>query len=354
MNHQPKILVTPLNWGLGHATRCSMIIDALIAKGWEVGVATSGIALVWLKKRYPDLPMHELPDYGITYQRKGSFMLKLLTMAPAIFKKIEREHGRVQELVRKYHYTGIISDNRFGTHHPDVPTAFITHQLHVMVPFGKGLVHWMNSRFIRRFDQCWIPDFAEPSKRLAGELSAPLFPMKNYHFIGPLTTFKGLKPTPFRYKFLALLSGPEPQRSILEEKLFSQLQATGEKCLLVRGTNKSGGLPSTSKIEVIDLLSAEEVEQSVNQSEIVICRSGYSTIMDLCLMGKKAILVPTPGQTEQEYIAKRLHKLGHAPAMNQKRLDLSEALKMLELNKGLPKLGPYHPPFDEIFKLFEA
>ena len=354
MSPKPHILVTPLNWGLGHATRCSMIIDALLERDWEVGIGTSGIALIWLKQRYPNLVFHELPDYGITYQRKGSFMLRLLRLAPSIFKKIDAEHTQVEHLVRKYGYTGIISDNRFGTYHKNIPTAFITHQLHVIVPFGAALVRWMNGRYIKNFNMCWIPDFEEPSKRLAGKLSEPLSSMKQYEFIGPLSPFKGSTRGKTKYHYMALLSGPEPQRTMLEEKVFAQLQATGKKSLLVRGTEKAGGYPSTANVEVIDLLSSEEVEQNVAVSDVIICRSGYSTIMDLCVMGKKTIFIPTPGQSEQEYIGERMRKMGYSPCISQRKFDLKEAEEMLQLNSGLPKLGPYHPPFSEMFKLFQA
>jgi len=354
MNPKPHILVTPLNWGLGHATRCSMIIDALLERGWKVGIGTSGIALTWLKQRYPELVFHELPDYGITYQRKGSFMLRLLRLAPSIFKKIDAENKQVEYLVQKFGYTGIISDNRFGTHHKKIPTVFMTHQLHVIVPLGGAVVRWMNGRYIKNFSRCWIPDFEEPSKRLAGILSKPLPSMNRYQFIGPLSPFKGSVKRSIKYTYMALLSGPEPQRTMLEEKVFAELQATGKKCLLVRGTEKPGGYPSTANVEVIDLLSSEEVEQNVSVSDVIICRSGYSTIMDLCLMGKKAIFIPTPGQSEQEYIGERMRKMGYSPSLSQRKFNLSVAAEMLELCSGLPKLGPYRPPFGEMFKIFEG
>ena len=217
MPTKSRILVAPLNWGLGHATRCIPIINALITGGYEPIIASDGIALDLLRKEFPRLKSFELASYDITYTKSGKhFKLKLLGESPKILKAIKREKKQVKQLVSEYGITGIISDNRLGVRHKKIPSVFITHQLNVL----SGDTTWISSKlhmnYIRKFKACWVPDVRkEPGlSGIMGHLNEYSIPT---YYLGVLSRFKQ-KRLPVENDLLVILSGPEPQRSLLKEK----------------------------------------------------------------------------------------------------------------------------------------
>lgn len=323
-----RVLVAPLDWGLGHATRSIPIIRELQLKGCEVIIASSGDALVLLKAEFPTVDFFELPSYKATYSQTIPLIIKVFLQLPKFLSVIWKEHGEIERIVKEYKIDLIISDNRYGCWTKRVPTVFITHQINIQMPFAlkwmQGIINYFNHRQIRKFNQCWVPDFLE--NRLTGKLTEPgKLPVK---FIGMLSRFSRTKTDDsFAYDCLALVSGPEPQRTIFEQKIrlcFSELK--GRK-ILVRG------LPGMND-EIVQLsdwdeachLSADKLQRVIEQSELVICRSGYSSIMDLVALGKKAIFVPTPGQTEQEYLADQLMKKGIAYSIRQDSFSSNDLL----------------------------
>ncbi|MDO1501789.1 glycosyltransferase [Winogradskyella maritima] len=345
-----RILVAPLNWGLGHATRCIPIINALLDFKFQVTIASDGLALDLLRKEFPNLNYLELPSYNITYPENGNFKSHFLKLAPSILKAIKSEKKVVQNYVKRHQIDGIISDNRYGVRHPNVPSVFITHQLNVM----SGATTWLSSKLqqqlISKFDVCWVPDFKdEPS--LSGNLGHSKFDKIPVKYIGPLSRLKK-KDLSLKYKLLVLLSGPEPQRTLLENSLRNQLRNYTEPMLFVRGVVTSD---NQKKIEgnvyFVDYMISADLEIAVNQSEIVLARSGYSTIMDLASLEKKAFFIPTPGQFEQEYLAKRLDELNIAPCCLQTEFNL-EKLKAVVDYSGF-KTQTSNIDFEDLFRFFE-
>lgn len=334
--HAKRIIVCPLNWGLGHATRSSKIIDELIAHNFDVHLASSGISSEWLQDRYPDLTHHKLPDYKVTYQQKGSFFTKMALQIPRVVKAIRSEQNTLQKLHREYRYDGVISDNRFGCYLSGVPSVFVTHQIQVRTPIAQGLVRKINYHYIRRFDQLWIPD--QEKRPLAGKLSENKAKLPPAQYLGILSVFdrqKKPRKNP-AYEFTALLSGPEPQRTEIENELYGEFYRSKCSCMIIRGTNTSSKNTETDRIKILNRLNSHQVQEIINDSEVVIFRAGYSSIMDLSIHGKKIISIPTPGQTEQVYLAKRLEKLGYGPSFKQGKFSLSEARKKLVMFNGLP------------------
>ncbi len=323
-----RVLVAPLDWGLGHTTRSIPIIRELQLNGWEVAIASSGDALILLKSEFPKLNFFELTSYKATYSQHVPLILKVFFQLPKFLIVIWKEHGEIERIVKEHQIDLIISDNRFGCWTKRVPTVFITHQVNIQMPFAlkwmQGIINYFNHRQIRKFNQCWVPDFLE--NRLTEKLTEPGKLLVK--FIGMLSRFSKTKTDDsFAYDYLALVSGPEPQRTIFEQKMrlcFSELK--GRK-ILVRG------LPGMSE-EIVQLsdwdeachLSSDKLQHVIEQSELVICRSGYSSIMDLVALGKKAIFVPTPGQTEQEYLADQLMKKGIAYYVRQDSFSSSDLL----------------------------
>jgi UDP:flavonoid glycosyltransferase YjiC (YdhE family) len=311
-----KILIAPLDWGLGHATRCIPIIRELIRRGCFVELAGSGNSGKLLQQEFPSLTYHEIPGYGITYPKTGrSFILKMIFQIPTILSSVRREHKWIVENHTSHQWNLIISDNRYGCWHLGVRSVFITHQLQILSGFGTfvdGLMLKLHYRMIQKFTHCWVPDIIE-KKGLAGILSHPPQLPKNVQYVGPLSRLDpNTKQNDVPQKIVVALSGPEPQRSLLELKLINILSRPEwkkEAFLFLRGLpNASPDPAQADNIQYIHHLNSKAFAETLSSAKIVICRSGYSSVMDLVRLQKKAVLIPTPGQTEQEYLADWLTK----------------------------------------------
>jgi uncharacterized protein (TIGR00661 family) len=347
-----RILVAPLNWGLGHATRCMPIIKGLLNQGFEPVIASDGVALTLLRKEFPTLSSIELPAYNVTYARKGkNFKLKLIKDSPKVLKAVKNEKKATEEIVDTQNISGIISDNRLGVFSQKVPSVFITHQLNVLSGNTTWLSTKMHQKIIKKFDICWIPD-NEGDINLSGKLGhtgSYDIPIK---YIGPLSRFKKNNANPVN-KILVLISGPEPQRTLLEEKLFTELKHYPEKVTFVKGKmEQEQTIQVMGNITVYNFMTSELLEKTINESELVISRSGYTTVMDLAKLNKRAFFIPTPGQFEQEYLAERLTKLKLAPSCNQDDFTL-EKLEQAKNFKGLNAFD-YEINYKKLFSLFKG
>ena len=317
-----RVLVSPLYWGLGHATRCIPIITKFISLGWKVHIASDGDALLLLQKEFPELTFHELPPYDVQYGEGDNFFTSLIFQVPGLMKNLSAEFVVVQKLQKKQNFDLIISDNRPGVKVKGVESIYITHQINFEVKYGKGLGRKLHKMLYKDFNQVWIPD-VQPPNNLAGKLSATA--KGNYKYIGMLTRAQNVS-TYLKYDLLILLSGPEPQRSTLEELLLRQLRKLNLRAALVRGTTVST-VQNHNKITVLNMATSAEIDQLVAQSEVILARCGYSTLMDLSVWQKKCVLIPTPGQPEQEYLGKHLMDKNWAHVVEQKEINLEEDLK---------------------------
>ncbi len=323
------ILVAPLDWGLGHSVRCIPIIRHLQLLGCKVIIAAEGAQEKLLKQEFPFLEFVHLPGYRIQYSgRKQFFALKILLQLPKIYRAIKNEKKWLNNFITQRSVDAVISDNRYGLFHAEVKCVFITHQLTVKAPFtfAEKLIQKLNYKFISKFSACWIPD-EEGNLNLAGKLSHPKkLPLIPVSYLGSLSRFDK-KEVSIKYDLLIVLSGPEPQRTVLENKVLTELTDFKGKTLLVRGLpGNAEDLPSFKQLTIKNHLSATEMETAFNESEFIISRTGYTTVMDICKLQKKAILIPTPGQTEQEYLAKHLYKQGWCLTVSQQEFSLNEAL----------------------------
>lgn len=346
-----KILIAPLNWGLGHATRCIPIINALAQHNFTPIMASDGAALSLLTKEFPDLEAVELPSYNISYAKKRNHLkLKLLKDTPKILKTIRDEQKAVKLIVKTHQIDGIISDNRFGVYHKDLPSAYITHQLKVL----SGNTTWLSTKIhqktIQRFNECWVPDTLE-QPNLSGKMGHIEDNGLNIKYIGPLSRFQKTE-SELKYDIMVLLSGPEPKRSILEDKLLTQFKNYNGKVLFVKGIIEEEQTVHTSgNMTIYNFMTSELLEKSINSSELIVARSGYTTIMDLAKLGKKAFFIPTPGQFEQEYLAQEMAENNLAPSCDQDAFRL-EKLTNISKFKGLETIA-YETDFKQLFKLFE-
>ena len=351
LKNKKTILVAPLHWGLGHATRCIPIINALIENNYNVLVASDGGALHLLQKEFPELPSIVLPSYKITYPKKGEFFkVKMFLKLPEIRATIKAEKKVVQALVEKGKIDGIISDNRLGVRSKEVPSVFITHQINVLSGNTSFFSSKMHQKFIKKFDVCWVPD-VEKGVKLSGKLGHPKKKKFPISYIGSLSRMKP-KDMEKKYDILALLSGPEPQRTLLEEKLIYEFSKSKKQIYLVKGLVSGASNTTTSgNITISNYLQTKDLEDVINASKMVVSRSGYTTIMDLAELQKPAFFIPTPGQFEQEYLAKSLKKKGIVPSCKQDDFTMDK-LRKVPFYSGL-KTPNSKNNFKELFTLFE-
>ena len=352
MNSEHKnILVAPLNWGLGHATRCIPIIQNLEKAGFRPIIASDGIALQLLKLEFPHLPFLELPSYSIKYPKKGkNFRWKMVSNLPNMILAVAKERKLVKKWVDEYQLSGIISDNRLGVFNKTVPSVFMTHQLNVLTGSTTYFSTKIHQEFIDKFTECWVPDVDE-EQNLSGKLGHLDFIDSRIKYIGPLSRFRKMD-SEIKYDLLVLLSGPEPQRTFLEEKLISELKNYAGKVVFVKGivTEKQEVLQSEN-ILFYNFMQSDELEKLFNESQLVLCRSGYTTVMDLAKLGKKAFFIPTPGQFEQEYLAEKFQEDGLVPFCNQEDFSI-EKLKEVQNFKGLSNFEG-ELDWQKLFSLFE-
>nr|WP_256534113.1 glycosyltransferase [Lewinella sp. JB7] len=314
-------MITPLDWGLGHASRSLALARRLTDGGDRISWACSGPAAAMLRRELPAATIHALPPYAVTYPT-ASMVWNVARQAWRWQRTIRAEHRAVAELVATLEVDRIVSDSRFGCYHHEVPSIFVTHQLHPITGFApaSALYRWQ----LRHFDEFWVPDHAGHD-RLSGKLSDPAG-YDSVRFIGPLSR---LSATPGTEPFdvLVLLSGPEPMRTRLEEIILPQLSGLGRSYRVVRGLPQERTSPTPAQLDFAD---TPTLSRLLTAARCVVARPGYSSLMDLRALGKPAVLIPTPGQTEQAYLAQRAQLQGWAVAvMDQEQLDLAEALGRL-------------------------
>lgn len=326
-----KVLVAPLDWGLGHATRCIPIIKMLKDCKAEVLIGAEGSAALLQNREFPNIKILPLKGYRIKYSKsKAFFFFNILSQLPKIARAVNYEKKWLDKMIESEKIDVVISDNRLGLSNQKIPCYFITHQLHIKSGFSflDKIIQKINYSYINQFKECWVPDF-ENQDNYAGELSHPkILPQVPVKYIGLLSRFQK-SDVQKKYRLAIVLSGPEPQRTIFENKIINQLKFINDSVLLVRGLpdEKQPLKALPQNVTWYDHLQAEALSVAMQQSEIVLSRSGYSTIMDLIAIEQKAVLVPTPGQTEQEYLAKYLSEIGLFISISQAELDLKKLLK---------------------------
>lgn len=336
-----KILVAPLDWGLGHATRSIPVIQGLLDRGVEVMLASNGRPLSLLRKEFPQLESLEFPRYDVRYPTRSIYW-NIATQIPRIAKAAAFENRIVADLTEKKGLDAIISDHRLGCYNALIPSIIIAHQLHLKVAHAviQYPVRKIHYGLLRQFQACWVPDWENPAHSLAGTLDHPALQSPPTRYIGPLSRLGKVQAAP-KYDILMLLSGPEPQRTRLERTLLEQAAGLKERILLVQGKTDAE-LPESQNGNptVLPYLTSKDLEIALAESRIVVCRSGYSTLMDLAACGKKALLIPTPGQTEQEYLSDYLWQKRFFLSRQQHQVNLAQDIGEALEYPGFPENPP--------------
>lgn len=302
---KPLLLYSALDWGLGHTTRSIPLIKRLLEQGARVIVACNSTQKKIFQAELSGVTYVDLFGYDIKYGRsRPRTILKLMLQIPKILIRIKSENRWLNEFLCENRVDGVISDNRYGLNNDKIPCVLMTHQLRIISGFGDGvdsIIQKLLYRYINRFTEGWVPDNKENG--LAGKLSHPnRLPAIPVKYIGLLSRMKLYENVEIKYKYCFILSGPEPQRSIFEKSIIDHLP---ERSIIIRGlpTDQS---PLKINATVINYADAELLNTIVCESETIVCRPGYTSMMELISLKKKIIVIPTPGQTEQEYLAKYL------------------------------------------------
>ncbi|HEY9046559.1 MAG TPA: glycosyltransferase [Ohtaekwangia sp.] len=334
------VLITPLDWGLGHATRSIPVIRALLKQGCTVSIAGSGDSLVLLQKEFPSLAAYNLPAYSPRYPAAGSMVWAMAKQLPHFIQVIRDEHRALEEIVKNTKVDIVISDNRYGCWSAVVKSIFVTHQSNILMPQRFGwLAPWvrrMNHRMMKRFSLCWIPDLPG-DESIAGDLISfgKVDHTIQHRYIGPLSRFEFSGKKEKKYDLLCVFSGPEPQRTIFEKLVMEQVNHWTGKVCIVRGLpDQKYVTPLVTRAEVFPFLNSEALQDAIERSEVMLARSGFSTVMDMSRLGGHAIFIPTPGQTEQVYLAERLSKKGIAYSVQQSKFDLAQAWREVKNYTG--------------------
>ncbi|MBA4322427.1 MAG: hypothetical protein C0408_06365 [Odoribacter sp.] len=339
MNDKKNIIICPLEWGLGHAGRMVPLARRLQELNHNIFFGSGEEHLTFFKSEVPGATYIHFPGFRIRYSRYLPQYLIILIKSPLLLYNSVLEHSRLKKIIRDYNIDIVISDNRFGLWNSGIKTVFITHQLRIPFPqpfrFLEIIALQVTRLIIKKYSLCFIPDLGG-ELNVSGSLSHGFRLPENARYAGILSRFEGQFPdcNSKSEKCTVILSGPEPQRSILKQKLTNILLSKGNPAVILEG--KPGNTKESNTIKNIvyfNHLSSIETMKLLKESETIISRAGYTTIMELISLGRSAWLIPTPGQTEQEYLAKYLSEKGWFGSIKQKELDNnitipSDSLKM--------------------------
>ncbi len=340
MEKKLNILVCPLDWGLGHASRDIPIIHEFFKRGHNVIVAGSKSTIELLRNEFPNIEYEPFSSLKITYPSKGSMAFHLFKLFPKMLFSIKKEHCHLKKIIKKYKIDLVISDNRFGLWSKAAYSVFITHQVMIKMPkslqFAEYLIYRINRFFIYKYHRCWIPD-NENMPYIAGDLSHKYSLNGKTSFIGLLSRFNNEKDyeenlSSEKFEIIAIISGPEPERTKFEQLLLKQMQQLECKCLIVKGKpTEIQERQEINNIVIISHLNTEQMRNAIKNSTYIISRSGYTTIMDLIALKRSAILVPTPGQTEQEYLAEYYSVRKMFVEIKQEDFNIKDAIAKLSV-----------------------
>ncbi len=349
---KPKVLYAVLNWGLGHASRSIPIIKALQINGIEPLIVSDGQAFSLLSQSFPELQCIKLPSLNINYKSNNNQRLAILEQAPHLLSWFNADRTALKKLIKEHKPIGIISDNRPAIYSKEIPSVYITHQVNIKAGIASPIATLLHKKVMGRFHEIWIPDTSE-SPGLAGDLSHG-HELINFKYLGPLSDLSTNTETEKQFDIGLLLSGPEPQRSLFEQQLIDQLAESDQSIWLIRGTESERPMNMPTNWRVDDLADRNTIKKAFGSCDVIVARNGYSTLMDLYHYPKPALLVPTPGQPEQEYLSTLQTHLQKFAIQHQNKLDIisgiAEARKRFKGTK--PEETKVNWP--ELFSLFQG
>ena len=296
---QSKILIAALDWGFGHTARTSVLIKKLQLLENEIVFAGNETQIKFIKQEHPDVDIKHLPGYNIQLDSRKNTYFQLLRQVFKVKKAIKFESNWLKTIVENNKFDYILSDNRYGFHHPSVHNILLTHQTALQIPKGRWLANTVIKSLINNFSTCWIPDYE--NHLLSGKLSTGRIKIPTV-YIGPLSRFKLPQSETYKFDYLFMISGPEPECYQFLKKSLSliskhKLDAAIATPFKIR-TEETGSFEG-----FFEQLDTKALEKLINDSKVIVSRSGYTTIMDLVPEKKPMLLFPSIGQYEQIYLS---------------------------------------------------
>lgn len=344
-----RVLYGVYHWGLGHATRSLVLIRALVTRGDQVTILMQpGAGMQLLQSELGDrveyFPFRDTPAPFSRYP--AVFYIRMSLSMPWVLAGYRREQRLTERLVAERHFDCVVSDSRIGVWSRAVPSYVIFHSIHQIIPGRiralEHLVEWGQRRLLRGFTKVLIPD-VEAGGGLSGDLGHyPYFDWgaERLIYIGPLSDVSRPE-VPQDLDYFFSVSGIEPQRSLFAERVLAALPRLSGRVVVTLGNPaQAGEVRQIAGTMVYGYLDRAHQAETLNRARVVITRSGYTTLMELAELGKRALFVPTPGQSEQEYLARFHHRLGHVYSTTQNRLDIVRDLPRAEAATGLPRVSP--------------
>jgi uncharacterized protein (TIGR00661 family) len=351
-----KVIYGICSWGLGHATRSLPVIRRLIRENNEITIISNGRSLDLLRNELnKKVNFIDIPDYPMLISENSrQFIAKSILYWPLFIKKMESGLQKLTRIVKKNKYDIIISDGRYDIYNKIIPSFFISHQMRIMNPLRIKFLETgseiYNKFFFKRFKGVIIPDYKKND--LSGDLSHNLkkIDSSKLNYVGVLSDFKRIDKKK-DIDYLISISGPEPQRTIFENKIFSQLEYLSGKIVITLGKSDEKKETKKESMEIYSFLTKEKREDLLNRAKIVISRSGYSTLLDLAVIGTKAMMTPTPGQIEQEYLSEYHNKKGTFYSVNQNKIDLKNDIKKVMNTSGIQRKCDVEKTVDNIMNI---
>ena len=354
-----KIIYGICSWGLGHATRSLPVIRKLIDENNDLTIISNGRTLTLLKDELgKNIEYINMQDYPILLSANSrQFIAKSMIYWPLFIRKMQLGLSQLTKMLRTRKCDMIISDGRYDIYSKKIPSFFISHQMRIMNPLRIQMLETgseiFNLFFFKRFRGVIVPDYKEDN--LSGDLSHNLkrIDEEKIHYVGALSDFKK-KNTKKDIDYLISISGPEPQRTLLERRLLSQVdQLKGSIVITLGKTEKKDNL-NRKNIKTYSFLTKKKREDFLNRAKLVISRSGYSTILDLTVIGTKALMTPTPGQIEQEYLAKYHNEKGTFYSVSQSDIDLKEDAEIAKKMTGVKRKCDVKKTVEDIINVISS
>lgn len=338
------VFISPLNWGLGHATRDLPIINEILGHGHHVTIGTTGPTLALLKKECPKCHFIDFPGYSATYSSSRFFLPKFVKDIPKMLKAFSNENKNVNKIFSREKYDLVVSDCRYGVYSAKIPSFLITHQItfHLpMVKLAEPVTELFNKYSFNHFRRVIVPDNVPPNN-LCGKLCEPNFRKikEKLYYAGILCSIKKMK-IKEDLDYLFSISGPEPQRTKFEDIITKDVKnVRGDKVILLGKPHEDFERKLDKNTLVKSHASRDEMTKLMNRAKFIICRSGYTTMMELAELGKKhGLFMPTPGQPEQEYLSKYYMDKGWFYSTSQYKLDIVEDIEKTSDYKGFPVMS---------------
>lgn len=343
-----KVLVGALSWGLGHATRTLCIVRDLLERGHKITIVACGRALDLFKRECPTCEFIHLEDYPPPYTKSSLFWVKFAGYIPRMLKGLEKEHVAIQKIIEDRGFDMVLSDNRYGIYHPDVPSFFITHQPRFKFPTFLRPIEFIGEMFtwahMRNFTRVLVPDSGDQAENLAGSLAHQLRLLKSpfAYYCGMLSSVQKMD-VPEDVDYFITISGPEPQRTAFEKIILEQVSDLDDgknKIVITLGMPETHDVRKVGKnITIYGHLDRDKQQEMMNRAKMIVSRSGYTTVMELVELGKNALFVPTPGQTEQVYLSEYYEQIGTFHSVAQHEIKLAEDIEAARKYPGYPAMS---------------